>query len=83
MANRPFAKGKIGRDDHRDALIEPADEMEQQLATGLREGQIAKFVENDEVFAGEIIGDASLTPSAGFRFQPVDEIDGVDEAAEA
>jgi len=53
--------------------------MEQQLAACLREGQIAKFVENDEVHAGEIIGDASLTPGARFRLQSVDEIDGVEE----
>ncbi len=29
-------------------LVEAADEMEQQLAAGLREGQIAEFVENDD-----------------------------------
>lgn len=31
--------------------------------SGQREGQIAEFVENDEVHPGEVIGDASLTPA--------------------
>jgi hypothetical protein len=34
--------------------------MEQQLTAGLGKGQIAEFVENDEVPPGEIFGDASL-----------------------
>jgi hypothetical protein len=35
---RPFAEGQIGGDDDRGALVEPADEMEQELAAGLGEG---------------------------------------------
>jgi hypothetical protein len=46
---RPFAKGEIGGDDNRGALVETADQMEQQLAAGLCEGQIAELVEDDEV----------------------------------
>jgi hypothetical protein len=30
--------------------------MEQQLPAGLGEGQIAQFVEDDEVKAGQIVG---------------------------
>ena len=40
--------------------------MEQQLPAGLGEGEIAEFVEDDEVEAGEIIGEASLPTGAGF-----------------
>ncbi len=54
--------------------------MEEQLPAGLREGQIAEFVESDEVHPGEVIGDASLTPGARFRLQPIDEIDDIEEA---
>ena len=46
---RPFPEGQVGRDDNRGALVEPADEVEQELATGLGEGQIAEFIEDDEV----------------------------------
>ena len=32
---RPFAEGEIGGDDERGALMEPADEVEEQLAAGV------------------------------------------------
>ena len=43
----PIAKGQIGGDDDGSALVEPADQMKEQLAAGLSEGQVAEFVEND------------------------------------
>jgi hypothetical protein len=52
----PFAEGEIGGDDDRSPLVEPTDEMEQELAAGLGEWQIAEFVEDDEVHAGQVIG---------------------------
>src|SRR6516165_8000117 len=61
----PFAEGEIGGHDDRGALIEPADEVEEELAAGLGERQIAEFVENDEVHAGEMIGNPALTRVAG------------------
>ena len=61
---RPFAEGEVGRDDDRVALVEPADEMEQQLTAGLGEGEITEFVEDHEVEAREIIGEPSLATSA-------------------
>ena len=78
---RPFAEGEVGGDDDRRALIEPADQIEQQLPAGLGEGQIAQFVEDGEVEAGEIIGQPSLTAAAGLALQPVDQIDDGVEAA--
>ena len=77
----PFTECEIGGDDHRSAFVKPADEMEQQLPAGLGEGQIAEFVENDEVHAGEIVGDAALAAGARFGLQPVDEVDRVEEAS--
>ena len=46
---RPFPEVEVGGDDDRGALVEPTDQVEQELAAGLGEGQIAEFVENDEV----------------------------------
>ena len=43
--------------------------------------EIAEFVEDDEVHAGQIIGDAALAAGAGLGFEPVDEIDRGEEAA--
>ena len=37
----PFAEGEIGGDDHGRALVESADEMEQELVAGLSERQVA------------------------------------------
>src|SRR5262249_45969404 len=76
----PFTEGEVRRDDDRCALVEPADQMEQELAAGLSERKIAEFVENDEVEAGEIVGHPALTTLTAFAFEPVDEIDGGEEA---
>jgi hypothetical protein len=43
---RPFSEGEVGGDDDRGAFVETADEVEEQLAAGLREGQIAEFIED-------------------------------------
>jgi putative ABC transport system substrate-binding protein len=42
----------LGRGPQGGSLVEPADEVEQELATGLSERQIAEFIEDDEVHAG-------------------------------
>jgi hypothetical protein len=51
----PFTEGEIDGDDDGHALIEPAEEMEQRLATGLSERQKAEFVEDDEVHPGQML----------------------------
>ena len=78
---RPFAEGEVGGDDDRGLLVEPADEVEEQLAAGLGEGQVAELVEHDEVHAAEMVGDASLAAGAGLGLELVDEVDDVEEAA--
>ena len=78
---RPFTKGEIGRHDDGGALIELADQIEQQLTTGLGEGEIAEFIEHDEVFPDEIFRDPSLPSASRFGLEPIDEIDGVVKAA--
>jgi hypothetical protein len=45
-----LAEGEIGGDNNRGALIEAADEVQEELADGLDEGQTAELVENDEVY---------------------------------
>jgi hypothetical protein len=78
---RPSTEGEVRGDDDRGALVEPADEVEQQLAAGLGEGQIAEFVEDDEVHAGSMIGEPTLPAITGLGLEPVDEIDHVVESA--
>jgi hypothetical protein len=55
--------------------------VEQELAAGLGEGQIAEFIEDDEVHAGEMIGEPPLPSVASLGLEPVDEIDHVVEPA--
>jgi hypothetical protein len=40
-------------------LVEPADQVEEQLATSLGEGQVTELVQDDEVEAAEMIGGAA------------------------
>ncbi len=70
---RPFTECKIGRDDDRGSLVEAADHVEQQLSSGLGEGQIAELVEDDEVEARQIIGEPALAASSTFSLEPVDK----------
>lgn len=78
---RPFTEGEVGGDDDRGALIEPADEMEQELTAGLSERQIAEFIEDDEVHAGQVVGEPALATRTGLGLEAIDEIDHVVEAA--
>ena len=78
---RPFTEGEIGSDDDGGALVETADEVEQELAAGLSKGQIAEFIENDEVHAGQVISEPTLPSITGLGLEPVDEIDDVVEAS--
>src|SRR5258708_1004826 len=55
--------------------------MKEQLSAGLSEGEIAEFVEHDEVEAGQVIGEPPLPAGAGFALQSVDEVDDGVEAA--
>lgn len=78
---RPFAEGEVRGDDDRGALVKPADQMEQELTSGLGERQIAEFVEDDEVQPRQVIGDPSLLAATRLRLKAIDEIDNVEEPA--
>src|SRR5215510_5130586 len=73
----PFTESEIGGDDDRSALVEAADEVEQELPAGLGEGQITEFIQDDEVHAGQMISKATLMNIPGLGLEPVDEIDHV------
>ena len=77
---RPFAESEVRGHNDRGALVEPADQVEQELTSGPREGQIAEFIEDDEVEAREVIGYSTLLAAACFRFQAIDKINDIIEA---
>ena len=56
---RPIGKGEIGCDQQRRVLIELADQVEQQLAASLAERQVAEFVDDDEIIAQQLLGQAA------------------------
>src|SRR5258708_17433399 len=76
----PFTEGEVRGDDDGRALVEPADEMEQKLTTGLSERQVAEFIEDDEVHPGQMLGDTTLPSVTSLDLQAVDEVDHVVEA---
>ena len=51
------------------------------MAAGLGEREIAEFIEDDDVEASEIVGDASLAAGSTFGLELIDEIDGSEEPA--
>jgi hypothetical protein len=77
----PLTECEVGGDNDRGALVEPADEVEQELATRLSEGQITELVEHDEVQSREVIGQSALAAIARLGLETVDGIDDVVEAA--
>ena len=54
--------------------------MEQHLAAGPWEGQVAEFVEDDEIEPLELPGEGTGATVAAFGFETIDEIDGIEEA---
>lgn len=50
--------------DDRGLLVEAADQMEQELAAGLRERQVAELVQDHEVEAAEVVGHTALAASS-------------------
>ncbi|GAV37023.1 hypothetical protein ROTAS13_04713 [Roseomonas sp. TAS13] len=53
--------------------------MEQQLAAGLGEWQIAELVEDNEIQAAEMIGDAPLSSGPGLGLEAVHQVNHVVE----
>ncbi len=76
----PFAEAEVGGDHHAGALVELAEQMEQQGAARGAEGQVSQFVEDHEVELGQTFGDLSGLSFGLFLFKGVDQFDGGEEA---
>ena len=75
----PFAEAQVGRDDDAGALVELAQQMEQQGAAGGAERQVAELVKDDEVGIGEPPGDLPRLSLKLLLFEGVDELNGREE----
>ena len=67
----PFAERQVCRDDAGCALVELADQVEQELAAGLGEREVSQFIQDEEVGTGDQIGDPSLAFGPCFCIQLV------------
>src|SRR3984957_12210031 len=76
----PLAKAEIGRDDDAGALVELAQQMEEQRSAGGAERQVTQLVEDDEIGVGEPGGDLSWFALKLLLFESVDEFNGGEEA---
>jgi hypothetical protein len=76
---RPLAEAEISRDDDAGALVELAQQMEEQRSAGGAERQVAKLVENDEIGVGEPRRDLAGFALKLLLFESVDEFDGGEE----
>ena len=77
----PVGECQVGGDQQRGVLVELADQVEQQLATGLAEWQVAEFIDDDEIVAQQLLGETSTASGGLLLFELVDQIDEVEEAA--
>ena len=75
----PLAEAEISRDDDAGALVELAQQMEEQGAAGGAERQVAKLVEDDEIGVGEPRRDLAGFALKLLLFESVDEFDGGEE----
>ena len=72
---RPFGKDQVGRDDHAGVLVELRQQVKQERAARLGEGQVAEFVEDHEIQVHQLMGEAPGLPLRLFLLQRVDEFD--------
>jgi hypothetical protein len=75
----PLAEAEIGRDDDAGALVELAEQMEEQGSARGAEWQVAEFVEDDEVGVGKPPRDLAGFALKLLLFESVDKFDGGEE----
>src|SRR6202165_3799324 len=75
----PLAEAEISRDDDAGALVEFAQQMEEQGPAGGAERQVTKLVEDDEIGVGEPRRDLAGFALKLLLFESVDEFDGGEE----
>lgn len=63
----PFLEVQIGGDDDRCPLVKTADQMEEQLPAGLREGQVSQLIHDDEVEPCHKFRQSALASAPGYR----------------
>ena len=68
----PISEGQVGSDQKRRVLIELTDQVEQQLATGLAERQIAEFVDDDQIVTQQLLGQSTASTGGLLLLELID-----------
>ena len=76
----PFAEAEVGGDRHAGALVELAQQMEQQGPARGAEWQVSQLVQDHEVELGQAFRDLPGLALGFFLFERVDQFDGREEA---
>ena len=76
----PFLEGQVRGDDCGAAFVAPAEDVEQQLASGLRQGHVSEFVDDQEADLGELGLEAEQSLLVARLDQLVDQLGGGGEA---
>ena len=56
----PLRETQVSRDDYARALVEPADQVKQQCATGLAKWQVPQLIEDHQIGMYESVGNLAL-----------------------
>jgi len=76
----PLREAQVGRDDDARALVELAEQVEEQSPTVLTEWQIAELVENHDIRIHQTQRQLARLPHQLLLLNGVDEFDGREEA---
>ena len=75
----PLAEAQVGADDGAGALIELAEQVEEQGAAGGAERQVSELVQDHEIQPDQALGDLASPSLRLFLLQCIDEFDGREE----
>ena len=76
----PFLEGQVGGYDGGAVLVAPAEDVEQELAAGLREGHVSELVDDQQADLGELVLEAEQPLLVARLDQFMDQIGGRGEA---
>jgi len=76
----PYLEGQVGGDDGGAVLVAPAEDVEQELASALREGDVSELVDDRQVHPGELVLEAEQPLLVARLDHLVDHLGGGGEA---
>ena len=72
---RPLSEAEVSSNDDAGALVEFADQVEQQSATDLTDRQVAQFIQDHKIGVDQPVGQPALLPGLLLLLQCIDQFD--------